>query len=150
MELLTPDVGWDSFSECGFDARIAAESCRFAYSDTCDGNTDEAVLRRITVFRRLHNASHLLLEQYGYNQLWAVLPLHVAMFIKHYCYVPVVQAAGIQLNEEHGKLFDEYPGYWREGHPGLYRTGYPTTVELFLTHDPNARVNSEVSNESDT
>lgn len=125
MELLKTKDGWQRFSECGFDASAAAESCRFAYAEVCDGNTDEAVALRVEVFRRLHDASLLVLEQHGCSQLWAVLPLHVAMFIKHYCHVPVKQAYTVQLNEDHQTLFDEYSGYWREGQPGLYRTGFP-------------------------
>jgi len=125
MELLSPNDGWSRFSECGFDVNVAAESCRFAYSKRCEGNTDEVVARRIEVFRRLHDASLLTLEQHGYRQLWAVLPLHVAMFIKHYCNVPLEKADGICLNEDHRSLFDAYPGYWRQAQPGLYRTGFP-------------------------
>ena len=136
MELVSPKGGWQEFSEHGFEPSVVAESCRFAYSEACEGNTDEAVTLRIEVFRRLHNASLLVLEQHDCNQLWAVLPLHVAMFIKHYCNVPVKRAATVRLNEDYQKLFDAYPGYWREGQPGLYRTGFPiesiscpTTVE---------------------
>ncbi len=125
MDLLIPEEGWQAFSEHGFDATAAAESCRFAYSEVCEGNTDQAVALREEVFRCLHNASLLVAEQHGCSQLWAVLPLHVALFIKHFCNVPVTRADGVRLNEDQRELFDEFRGYWREGQPGLYRTGYP-------------------------
>jgi len=126
MRLLRPADGWSEYRSLGFNRLRAIEACRFAYAESCQGASDAAFNLRVEVFRRLHDAALLAGAQHDCNQLWAVLPLHVAMFIKHKCRIPAVRAEGLELNHQFEALFQRYPQYWLASQPALYRTSYAT------------------------